>query len=89
MTSSLIVTAPAGEPPSCGRYVATGASMRISPRLTASAMTRPVIALVIDPTSIGVVSSAPIPASSTGWAESRSTSATAMSWWPASVPLSA
>ena len=89
VTSSLIVAAPAGEPPSCGRYVATGASMRISPRLTASAMTRPVIALVIDPTSIGVVSSAPIPASRTGWAESRSTSATAMSWWPASVPLSA
>ena len=52
-------------------------------------MTRPVIALVIDPTSIGVVSSAPIPASRTGWAESRSISATAMAWWPASTPLSA
>ena len=32
--------------------MATGASIRISPRRTASAMTRPVIALVIDPTSI-------------------------------------
>ena len=63
--------------------------MRISPRPTASAMTRPVIALVIDPTSIGVVSSAPIPASRTGWAASRSTSATATLWWPASVPMPA
>ena len=63
--------------------------MRISPRRTASAMTRPVIALVIDPTSIGVVSSAPIPASRTGWAASRSTSATATSWLPASRPMPA
>ena len=58
--------------------------MRISPRRTASAMTRPVIALVIDPTSIGVVSSAPMPASRTGWAASRSISATATAWLPAS-----
>ena len=50
-------------------------------------MTRPVIALVIDPTSIGVVSSAPIPASRTGWAASRSISATATAWLLASQPL--
>ena len=49
-------------------------------------MTRPVIALVIDPTSIGVVSSAPMPASRTFWPASRSTSATATSWYPANQP---
>ncbi|WUV21567.1 hypothetical protein OG555_24845 [Kribbella sp. NBC_01484] len=43
-------------------------------------MTSPVIALIIDPTSIEVVSSAPIPASCTGWAAFRSTSATATLW---------
>ena len=52
-------------------------------------MTRPVIALVSDPTSIGVVSSAPIPASRTGWAASRSISATATAWLPASQPFRA
>ncbi len=61
--------------------------MRISPRRTASAMTRPVIALVMDPTSIGVVSSAPMPASRTCWVASRSTSATATAWKPASQPM--
>ena len=45
------------------------------------------MALVTDPTSIGVVAVAPIPASRTGTGASRSIWATAMFWNPLNMPM--